>query len=144
MLTHRSARLVILDDEDRLLLFRYADEHRPAFWATAGGRVLDGEDFRDAAARELAEETGFDAPVGPFLRERTAVYAVADQEPARRIEHYFLVRCAGGAPDRAGWTAEELRTIRDYRWWPLAELRAADEPVLPEWLPELFAAARSA
>lgn len=137
--TPRSARLVILDPDDRLLLFRYADEHRAAFWATAGGRVLEGESFRDTAARELAEETGFQAPIGPFLRERTAVYAVAEAGPARWVEHYFLVRCAGGEPDRRGWTPEELRTIRDHRWWPLAELRATDEPVLPEWLPDLLA-----
>ena len=135
----RSARLVIVDSAGRLLLFRYHDEHRAPFWATVGGRVVDGEDWLDTAARELAEETGFVAPIGPRLRERTAVFAVADEGPAEWTERYYLVRCAGGAPDRAGWTDEERRTIREHRWWPLAELRATPEPVLPGWLPELFA-----
>ena len=139
MLTLRSARLVILDPADRVLLFRYHDEHRPAFWATPGGRLLDGESYRDAAARELIEETGFRAPIGPRLRERAGVYAVADGEPAQWLEEYFLVRCPADALDRAGWTDEERRTIRDHRWWNLAELRATGDAVLPEWLPDLVA-----
>lgn len=139
MQTFRSARLIVLDAADRLLLFRYDDGRQPPFWSTVGGRLVEGERYREAAARELAEETGFAAPIGPRLRERTAVFAVAGEEAAEWTERYYLVRCAGGTPDRAGWTDEERRTIRAHRWWPLAELRATPEPVLPEWLPELFA-----
>ncbi|HEX2206005.1 MAG TPA: NUDIX domain-containing protein [Longimicrobium sp.] len=140
--TFRSARLVILDAAGRLLLFRYADEHRPPFWATPGGRLLPGETYRAAAARELAEETGLDAPIGPQVRERDAVYAVADGEPARWVERYFLVRTPGGELDRAGWSDEERRTIQAHRWWPLEELRTTGETILPEWLPALVAGIR--
>jgi 8-oxo-dGTP diphosphatase len=141
MLAHRSARLLIIDPADRLLLFRYDDSHSPPFWATAGGRLRPGERYGDGAARELAEETGIRAPIGPFLRERRAVYAVAEEEPARWTERYFLVRWPGGSVERDGWTAEEQRTIRAHRWWTLGELRATAEPVLPPWLPDLLAAA---
>jgi ADP-ribose pyrophosphatase YjhB (NUDIX family) len=135
---HRSARLVIVDPAGRLLLFRYHDEHRPPFWSTAGGRLEPGESYEVAAARELAEETGFAAEVGPPLRVRDEVYAVARDVPARWVEHYFLVRCEGGDPSRDRWTAEERATIREHRWWSAEEMRSTDETFLPSLIPELL------
>jgi ADP-ribose pyrophosphatase YjhB (NUDIX family) len=133
----RSARLVLLDPRDRLLLFRYHEPAR-AFWATAGGRLEPGETYLDAARRELREETGFDVEVGRLLCNREGVFSVAGGPEARWIEEYFLVECAGGTPDRSGWTDEERTTIREFRWWSADELRATTEVVLPPWLPELF------
>ncbi len=135
----RSARLLIVDPDGRLLLFRYDDGRVPPFWATPGGQLLEGETYEAAAARELAEETGFAAPVGALVRTRDEVFEAGDLGLARWTERYFLVRAAGGTPDRRGWTEEEQRTIRTLRWWPLAELRAADEPVRPAWLPDALA-----
>lgn len=137
---HRSARLLIVDGAGRLLLFRYADGRHPPFWATVGGRLLPGEGYEQAAARELAEETGFDAPIGPMVRTRDEVFAVADEPPAHWLEQYFAVRVPrAAAPDPAGWTDEERRTIRQARWWSLAELRETGEPLLPAWLPDALA-----
>jgi ADP-ribose pyrophosphatase YjhB (NUDIX family) len=133
-----SARLVLVDPTGRLLLFRYHDEHRPPYWSTVGGRLEPGETYLDAAARELAEETGFAAAIGPLLHVRSEVFAVARQGPARWTEHYFLVRCQGGEPDRARWTDEERATIRAHRWWSLDEMRATDETFLPAIIPGLL------
>ena len=134
----RSARLLIVDPDGRMLLFRYEDGREPPFWATPGGQLLPGETFEQAAARELAEETGFDAPIGPLVRTREAAFAAGDVGPARWVEHYFLVR-AGGTPACGGWTAEERRTIQESRWWSSAELRAGHVRSLPDWLPEALA-----
>ncbi|MFL5386355.1 MAG: NUDIX hydrolase [Longimicrobiaceae bacterium] len=133
-------RTLILDPEGRLLLFRYDDGRRPPFWATPGRQLLDGESFEDAAARELTEETGFAAPVGPLVRTRDEVFAAGNIPLTRWHEHYYAVRAGGGAPAAVRWTEEERRTIREARWWPLAELRRGAEPVLPAWLPEAHAA----
>jgi ADP-ribose pyrophosphatase YjhB (NUDIX family) len=135
----RSARLLIVDPADRLLLFRYHDARHPPFWATPGGQLLAGEAYEQAAARELAEETGFAAPIGPLVRTREEVFAAGDHAPARWLERYYVVWAPGGTPDRRGWTAEERRTIRAARWWSLAALRGAEEPVLPAWLPDALA-----
>jgi ADP-ribose pyrophosphatase YjhB (NUDIX family) len=135
----RSARLLIIDPEDRLLLFRYDDGREPPFWATPGGQLLPGETFEQAAARELAEETGFAAKIGRLVRTREAVFTAGDVGKALWIEHYFLVRAGEGAPDRTRWTSEEQRTIRATRWWSLPELQTASEPVLPSWLSEVLA-----
>lgn len=137
----RSARLLVVAQDGRLLLFRYEDGREPPFWATPGGQLLPGETFEQAAARELAEETGFAAPLGPLVRTREAVFTAGDAGPARWVEHYFEVHVdAAGTPARGWWTAEERRTIRATRWWSLAELRATEDPVLPTWLPEALAA----
>lgn len=55
-----AARVVLLDPAGRVLLMRY-DENPPngRHWSTPGGGLNPGEDYRDAAARELAEETGW-------------------------------------------------------------------------------------
>jgi 8-oxo-dGTP pyrophosphatase MutT (NUDIX family) len=135
----RSARLIILDPRGRLLLFRYHDEHKPPFWSTAGGELQDGEDYRAAAQRELQEETGFKFAVGPLLKEREDVYAVARSKPARWVEHYFLVECdRADAPNQANWTEEECTTIQDWKWWSLAEMREQPESFLPYWLGDLL------
>ena len=133
-----SARLLVVDPDGRLLLFRYDDGREPPFWATPGGQLLPGETFEQAAARELAEETGFAAPIGPLVRTREAVFTAGDVGPARWVEHYFVVGAAG-TPERGRWTAEERRTIRETRWWALPELRAGDVRLLPDWLPDVLA-----
>ncbi len=135
----RSARLIILDPDHRLLLFRYQDEHKPAFWSTAGGELQPGEDYRDAALRELHEETGFQSVIGPLLHERQDIFAVARTKPACWTEHYFLVECdRADAPNRANWTDEEQSTIQDWKWWHLAEMRAEPDSFLPISLPDIL------
>lgn len=143
MKSRRSARLILLDPQGRLLLFHYHDGNGEPFWATAGGELKEGEDYQEAAARELAEETGFNEEIGPFLREREAVYAVTNSAPARWLERYYLVRCRDAwAPSKTGWTQEELSTIRSFRWWTLqamlAEQAAHPERFKPAWLPEIL------
>jgi 8-oxo-dGTP pyrophosphatase MutT (NUDIX family) len=56
----RAARVILLDPQDRVLLMRY-DGGPPSgsHWATPGGGLNPGEDYREAAVRELAEETGW-------------------------------------------------------------------------------------
>ncbi|MEM9595225.1 MAG: NUDIX domain-containing protein [Acidobacteriota bacterium] len=136
----RSSRLVIVDPEGRLLLFRYVDEHRPPFWATTGGELRPGETYEDAARREALEETGLPLEPGPVLRDREAVYAVARSTPARWRERYFLVHSDRTFdPDDALWTDEERATVRSWKWWTLDALRACDEDVLPPWIPDLLA-----
>lgn len=59
------AAVVILDDEGRLLLVKRADfATKPGLWSIPAGFVNYGEDVREAAARELLEETGLEADVG--------------------------------------------------------------------------------
>lgn len=138
--TRRSARLMVVDPQGRLLLFRYHDEHQAPFWATVGGEVLEGEDYPSTAIRELKEETGLTCPIGPLLRERDDIYAVARSTHARWLERYFLVRCPPTEDiSNTHWSDEEYSTIQAWHWWTLEEMREADPALFkPNWLTELL------
>ena len=80
-----SSRLLILDGENRLLLFRFEHKRGPlagqAYWATPGGGVDPGESFEEAACREMVEETGLriDDP-GPQVARREASFQLPTGE----------------------------------------------------------------
>lgn len=138
----RGARVLLLDDADRLLMVRGHDLDDPsrAWWFTVGGGIDAGETPQQAAARELREETGIrlgaDELEGPVLR-RSAVFRFLRQQ-VRQEEEFFLARTrAGHELSRAGWTSIERQFMDDARWWPLPELAAVTEDVFPVGLVEL-------
>src|ERR1039458_10215550 len=49
----RAGRVIVLDPDDRVLLFRYDDElPNGRHWCTPGGGLNDGEDYPAGARRE--------------------------------------------------------------------------------------------
>jgi lipoyl(octanoyl) transferase len=88
----RSVQVVVAAGEDVLLLQRNPERGR--LWQPVTGRIEAGESARDAAARELREETGFDADVQPL---GYAHAFLLDPEIARRFpvfchEEAFVAR----------------------------------------------------
>lgn len=63
----RCAGAVVRDADGRVLLVRRANEPGRGLWSIPGGRVEPGESAREAAVREVREETGLDVEVGDLL-----------------------------------------------------------------------------
>jgi 8-oxo-dGTP pyrophosphatase MutT (NUDIX family) len=152
VLNHRtSARVVLLDETGAVLLLCGSDPAITAFpgvaapkwWFTVGGEVRRGERLAEAAAREMAEETGLQvAPadlVGPIWR-RDEVFefngALLDSE-----EFYLVHRTRRFEPSTEGRTELERGYIHGARWCDasdIAELVTAGEQVYPLQLGELL------
>jgi 8-oxo-dGTP pyrophosphatase MutT (NUDIX family) len=72
----RAGRVIVLDLDGRVLLFRYDDvPPNGRHWCTPGGGLDDGEDYAAGARRELAEETGWTDVV---LGDEVAAMHVSD------------------------------------------------------------------
>ncbi len=105
---------------DEVLLIRRGKPPREGSWSLPGGRQKLGETVRDCAARELRQETGIKAEIGPLV---DVVDSLTRDGGGGVQYHYTLVDFradwTGGTP-RAGGDAAEAR------WFAPAELAAVD------------------
>ncbi len=127
------ARAIVLDRDGQVLLIRQRFDGG-TFWFCPGGALQPGESFEAAAARELREETGIVAPLGPWVCLRRARWETRGTW-YDTTERFTLVRLDEPAPPIAFTPGEDgLTTLLEARWWPLADLREQEIPVSPRSL----------
>jgi 8-oxo-dGTP pyrophosphatase MutT (NUDIX family) len=139
-----AVRLVVLDVDDRVLLFRIREPLHPemgTIWELPGGGIDAGETYLTAALRELREETGIVAEahdVGPPSWRRRATFRHAG---VRRLqdEVVAVVRLhrPGPAVDQADQQDHEVDTFFGFGWWSVEEIETSAERFYPGRLPEL-------
>ena len=148
MIERPSARLILLDPQDRLFLFKVhnpavydpADPFRDPFWVMIGGMVDPGEEYQEAAVREAREETGL--VVGPDVRwvwSRERIMQWRERKVLHR-ERFFLGRADTTAIDTSGLDEREKSWTLDHRWWSLNEIGASSERFEPKDLGNRLAA----
>lgn len=138
-----AARVLLLNQRNELLLVRGHDLDNPArsWWFTPGGGIDPGEDPRQAAARELFEESGIQFPAGDLqgpVITRNAIFDFAEKT-LHQSEQFFLGRYQGsGELSRQNWTAQEHEVLDELGWFSAAALREVNLEVFPVELPDLI------
>ena len=135
----QAARILLIAPDGAVFLFRYDDDEIGPHWNTPGGGLDTGETPEEGAKRELREETGWtDLDPGPLLFTWVHDYS-RNGVPVRQREHVFVARAPRREPAGDLTAAHAEDGILRWRWWPLAELPACPEKLLPPQLPDLVA-----
>jgi 8-oxo-dGTP pyrophosphatase MutT (NUDIX family) len=146
----QTARVLPVDPEGRVLLLHGWDPHRPdePFWFTVGGAVekgageVGGESLREAAARELYEETRISvdpAQLGEPIAQNTIEFSWGGHRITQEQVFYaVLVESAEVSLD--GLDQWEQATTDKYGWLAAEDLGADERPAHPD-IPDLIRAA---
>jgi ADP-ribose pyrophosphatase YjhB (NUDIX family) len=107
---------VVLLDGERVLVIRRKKPPAEGLWSVPGGKVELGESLEAACLRELREETGLSATIGPLVEVLDRVL----HDPAGTITyHYVILDFVGTAPVGELCAASDAA---EARWVTFAEL----------------------
>ena len=142
-LERQAARVLLVDGDGRILLQNCCDpssDDAGSWWNTLGGGIDPGETPVQAAARELAEETGLRVTpeqLGEVVHTRLTEFPFGGDH-YRQSEDYFLLRTDAFDAAPTAHSDVELVAVLGRRWWTVEELRATAERVYPEELLEVL------
>lgn len=138
-MTRQAVKLVLLDEDDRLLLIHSRNPRTGIeCWYPVGGGIESAESLQAAAEREAYEETGLcDLPASTPVWRRDHTYEYDDQRYDVH-EEWLLYRVKHFDPRPAALTEYEARTVAGFRWWSPDELLHTTATVFPPQLGRLL------
>lgn len=133
-----AARILLVDAQRRVLLFRFAPDDRPPLWCTPGGAVDPGESYEAAARRELHEETGLNVDCGAQVAQRTVDFLTFERVEVTADERWFRVDVDAHEVAAAAPTEQEVRLGMQGRWFAREEIARWPETIYPADLIEML------
>ena len=144
VIRRRTARVLPVDDDGRVLLLHGWDPHHPdePFWFTIGGAADPGEPLRDAGARELYEETRISVDperLGEPIAENSIEFSWGGHRIAQD-QVFYAVAVGSPAVSLEGLDQWERATTDRYGWLRAEDLADGERPAHPD-IPDLIRAA---
>jgi 8-oxo-dGTP pyrophosphatase MutT (NUDIX family) len=140
----QTARVLPVNSDGRVLLLHGWDPHHPEapFWFTIGGGAEQGESLRDAATRELREETGIvidSAALGEPIAHNTVEFSWNGYDIVQG-QTFYAVRVESADVTLDGLDDWERATTDKYGWLSAEDLGGDERPADPA-IPDLMRAA---
>lgn len=121
-------RVIIPDGEGRILMVRQTHEGKD-LWMVPGGGIEDGENSKEAALREVLEETGLQVKI------KRLIWHIEEVSPQRgqRFVNFFLAESVGGelALGSDPEFAADSQVLKEVKFLSRSEIQAL-ERVYPE------------
>lgn len=123
-------RVIIPNEEGKILMVKQSHEGKD-IWMVPGGGIEEGENAREAATREVLEETGLEVRIGRLLWHVEEV----SEKRGQRFVNFFLGEITGGS---LGLGADpefddEHQVLREAKFLSKKEILRL-ESVYPEYL----------
>lgn len=140
MRQRKTSRLIVIDKNNKVLLFHFVHKNR-SYWATPGGEIEANETIRQAARREFYEETGLnisETVLGQPIWHNEFEFKTDEGTDVLAYEYFFMIRVTDVKLSCANWTKQESEVIAECRWWSINELKTTCDTVFPEELAKLL------
>lgn len=141
-----TVRLVVMDEQKRVLMLRLEDKIAPeggtpimtVFWVTPGGGVEADETPEQALIREAWEETGLKlSDAGQWVWSERHITQF-DDAVIRFNNRFYFVRITTHEADFSHLLDYEQTVIKEHRWWSIPEIRDSQAIFFPTGLADLL------
>ncbi|MFA9479816.1 NUDIX hydrolase [Phycisphaerales bacterium AB-hyl4] len=140
LVVRSAARVLLLDAEDRLLMFHCQDPTGgEPFWIAPGGGLEANESYEDAARREVYEETGLRIhEVSCCVWHRTHAFTYRHRR-YNQHERFFVAR-TDATVIRAIADDQEIHDQLGHHWWSVEELQRSTSDFAPRRIAQYLSA----